>query len=103
VTRAARTDRFEADLEEAASYYLANADLETAMRFVDAVDALVTRLVRNPNLGSQHYSDEVNSELRSFALRGFPYVLFFAGRSDQLTFFRLLHGERDIPAHLRER
>lgn len=99
---AVRHHQFELDLEDAAAYYLAEAGIDTALRFVDAVETLVDRLVRNPGLGSSHYADESNPQLRSFALKGFPYVVFFARTGDHVLFWRLLHGERDIPTHLRE-
>lgn len=100
--RPVRHHQFELDLEEAAAYYLAEAGIDTPLRFIDAVEALVYRLVRHPGLGSSHYADESNPELRSFALKGFPYVDFFARTGDRILFWRLLHGERDILAHLRE-
>lgn len=100
--QALRHQQFETDLEEAAGYYATEAGIDTALRFVDSVEAMVNRLVRNPGLGSTHYADESNPELRSLALKGFPYVLFFAQISDQVMFWRLLHCRRDIPTHLRE-
>lgn len=99
--RALRHQKFERDLEEAADYYLAEAGIDTALRFIDAVEALVDRLTRHPGLGSSHYADESNPDLRSLALKDFPYVVFFARTTDHIMFWRLLHGERDIPAHLR--
>ena len=40
--------------------------------------------------------------LRSWPLRGYPYLVFYVERDDHVDVWRLLHAERDIPAWLRE-
>ena len=41
-------------------------------------------------------------DLRSWPVRGFPYLVFYAERGDRIDILRLLHTARDIPESLRE-
>ena len=91
------------DLESATGYYGAEADVATAIRFVDAVEATARRIGRNPQLGSLRFAYELAvPDLRVMSVGKFPYLLFYLERETSVDVWRLLHTSRDIPASLRE-
>ncbi len=91
------------DLEAASGYYVTEADVATAVRFVDAVEATVHRIGRNPRLGSLRFAYELAvPDLRVMAAGKFPYLLFYLERESSVDIWRLLHTSRDIPASLQE-
>ena len=44
-----------------------------------------------------------NLELRCRPLKRYPYLLFYMEREAHIDLWRVLHGQRDIPARLCER
>ena len=57
----------------------------------------------HPAGGSPRYAREPDLPgLRSWVVRGFPYLVFYAERAADINVWRILHGARDIPAWLRE-
>jgi toxin ParE1/3/4 len=91
------------DLDSAAHYYVINADVDIAMRFVAAVEAVVRRVGKNPGLGSPRFAYELSiPELRSVTVGKFPYLLFYVEREDAVEVWRLLHTSRDIPTTLQD-
>ena len=91
------------DLESATAYYAAEADVATAIRFVDAVEAAARRIGRNPRLGSLRFAYELAvPDLRVVAAGRFPYLLFYLERETSVDVWRLLHTSRDIPASLQD-
>ena len=91
------------DLESASSYYVAEADVATAIRFVDAVEVTAQRIGRNPRLGSLRLAYELSiPDLRVMAVGKFPYLLFSMERDSSVDVWRLLHASRDVPASLQE-
>ena len=91
------------DLESASGYYVAEADVPTAIRFVDAVEAAARRVGRNPRLGSLRFAYELAvPDLRVVAVGRFPYLLFYLERETSVDVWRLLHTSRDIPASLQD-
>ena len=91
------------DLESASSYYVSEADVATAIRFVDAVEATARRIGRNPRLGSLRFAYELSvPDLRVVAVGKFAYLLFCLERESHVEVWRLLHTSRDIPASLQE-
>lgn len=91
------------DLDSASGYYAAEADVATAIRFVDAVESTVQRIGRNPRLGSLRFSYELSvPDLRVMSVGKFPYLMFYLERDDFVDVWRLLHTSRDIPTSLQE-
>ena len=91
------------DLESASGYYVTEADVATAIRFVDAVEAVAKRIGRNPRLGSLRFAYELSvPDLRVLSVGKFPYLLFYLERETSVDVWRLLHTSRDIPASLQE-
>jgi len=91
------------DLESASSYYVAETDVATAIRFVDAVEATAQRISRNPRLGSLRFAYELSvPDLRTMPVGKFPYLMFYLERETLVDVWRLLHVSRDISASLQE-
>ncbi len=91
------------DFESASGYYVAEADVATAIRFVDAVEAVAKRIGRNPRIGSLRFAYELSvPDLRVVSVGKFPYLLFYLERETSVDVWRLLHTSRDIPASLQE-
>jgi toxin ParE1/3/4 len=91
------------DLDEALAYYIDRGAGQAASRFIDAVEQAFTLLGRHPATGSPRYAHALNlPQLRSWPLRGYPYLVFYVEREGHVDVWRALHCERDIPAWLRK-
>ncbi len=91
------------DVDEAVEHYLTEAGSSVAMAFIDALDDAFRRIGRNPASGSPRYAQELGLPgLRSRILSGYPYLVFYVEREENIDVWRVLHGARDIPAWLRE-
>lgn len=92
----ARADR---DVMDAVEYYLQEASAETAHGFADALEKALIHVGRNPATGSPRFGHELDLPgLRSWPLRRFPYLIFYLEHEDHVDVWRVLHGQRDIPA-----
>jgi toxin ParE1/3/4 len=91
----------ERDVEDAVLYYLDEAGSETALDFVDALEAAITHLCDHPLIGSLRFAFELEiPNLRSWSLQRFPYLLFYLPDDNRIDIWRVLHARRDIPAFL---
>ena len=91
------------DVEAAVGRYLAEAGETVALGFIDALERAYLHLSRHPATGSPRHAHELNLPgLRTWPLKRYPYLVFYVERDDHLDVWRVLHGERDIPAWLRE-
>jgi toxin ParE1/3/4 len=91
------------DVEEAIAHYLEEADEAVALGFVDALEQAYEHLARQPATGSPRYAHELNLPgLRAWPLSRYPYLVFYAEREDHVDVWRVLHGQRDIPAWMQE-
>jgi toxin ParE1/3/4 len=97
--------RYEAnrDVDAAIDYYLAESAAQAASGFVDALEQAYAHISRNPGTGSTRYAHALNIPgLRFWPLTRYPYLVFFIERDDHIDVWRVLHGQRDIPAWLAE-
>ncbi len=91
------------DVEEAVDHYLAADAADAALAFVDALERSYAQLSRHPASGSSRYADPLDLPgLRSWPLKGFPYLIFCFECDDRLDVWRVLHGRRDIPWWLQD-
>ena len=91
------------DIEQALDYYLETAGEGVAGAFVDALEQALGHVARHPGAGSSRYAHELDlPELKFWRVRDFPYLLFYVEGDDRIDLWRVLHGERDLPAWLRE-
>lgn len=90
------------DVDEAIAYYLAEDAEKAALGFIDALEQAYTHIGRNPGTGSPRYAHELNLPgLRAWQLARYPHVVFYVERPDHIDVWRVLHGQRDIPAWMR--
>lgn len=91
------------DIDEAIAYYLGKGAETAALGFIDALEQAYAHISRHPGTGSLRYAHELNLPgLRCWPLTRYPYLLFYVERSDHIDIWRVLHGQRDIPAWMQE-
>lgn len=100
-----RADYFWADLTRQVDWYRDEASPEVAERFVDAVEATLTVLMRQPNLGRRRFQKwpELGG-IRSVRVRK-PFrrfLIFYRHDDSALIAERLIYGGRDLPRRLLE-
>jgi toxin ParE1/3/4 len=87
------------DIDDAIAYYLSENAGQAAMGFIDALEQAYTHIGHHPATGSPRYSHELNLPgLRFWPLAHYPYLVFYVERPEHIDIWRVLHGERDIPA-----
>ena len=96
-------ERANRDVDEAIDYYLSENAPEAALGFIDALEQAYRHIGRNPNTGSSRYASELNLPgLRFWPLKRYPHLVFYLDRDDHIDVWRVLHGQRDIPASMQE-
>ena len=91
------------DVDEAIDHYLGEGAAKVALDFVEALEKAYTHIGRQPASGSPRYAHELNLPgLRFWPLTRFPYLVFYFERDDCVDVWRVLHGQRDIPAWMNE-
>ena len=89
------------DVDEAIDYYLSENAEQAALGFIDALEKAYAHIARHPATGSPRYSHALDMPgLRSWPLTRYPHLVFFIERDDHIDVWRVLHGQRDIPAWL---
>ncbi|CAN7310541.1 type II toxin-antitoxin system RelE/ParE family toxin [Variovorax sp. LjRoot290] len=87
------------DVEDAISHCLAEDAEHAALGFVDALEQAYAHIGRHPSTGSPRHAHELNLPgLRSWPLTRYPYLVFYIEHTDHIDVWRVLHGQRDIPA-----
>ena len=91
-------ERAAVDIDQAVGYYLAEADTDVALRFVDSVERAVGQIGRSPQSGSLRFSYELEIPgLRVRPLARFPHLVFYVVGDEAVDVWRVLHTRRDIP------
>ena len=94
-------ERANADVVAAIDYYLGEDAVQAAMGFIDALERAYAHIGSYPATGSGRCAHELNLPgLRSWKLTRYPYLIFYVEREDSIDIWRVLHGQRDIPAWL---
>ncbi|WP_310449038.1 type II toxin-antitoxin system RelE/ParE family toxin [Sulfuritalea sp.] len=76
---------------------------QAALSFIDALERAYTHIGRHPASGSPRYAHELNLPgLRFWPLTRFPHLVFYFEHTDHVEVWRVLHGQRDIPAWMHE-
>jgi toxin ParE1/3/4 len=89
------------DVDEAIEHYLTDAAEQAALGFISALEQAYTHIGRHPAAGSPRYAHELNLPgLRYWPLTRYPHLVFYIERDDHIDIWRVLHGQRDIPAWL---
>jgi toxin ParE1/3/4 len=72
-----------------------------ALGLIDALEQAFTHISHHATAGSPRYAHELNLPgLRAWPPTRYPCLVFYVERSDHMEVWRLLHGQRDIPAWL---
>ena len=91
------------DVDEAIDHCLGEGAVKAALDFVEALEKAYTHIARQPASGSPRYAHELNLPgLRCWPLTRFPYLVFYFERDDCVDVWRVLHGQRDVPAWMNE-
>lgn len=100
VVRRARVDQ---DVRETLQYYLEQNSPNAAEAFIAALEQAITHIQHHPATGSPSYAHALDIPgLRFWPFKRFPYQVFYVERPDRIVVWRILHGQRDIPAWLIE-
>jgi toxin ParE1/3/4 len=93
----------ERDIDAAFEDYLSDGGTEVALAFTDALERAMLHIFRHPASGSPRYAHELNLPgLRHWQLKGFPYLIFYMEMDARIEVWRILHGQRDIPASIQK-
>jgi len=91
------------DVEEAIQHYLELGARQATLGFIEALEQAYAHISRHPATGSPRYAHELNLPgLRVWPLTRYPYLVFYVERSDHIDVWRVLHGQRDVPAWMQE-
>lgn len=91
------------DVDEAIAWYVAEADPETALRFIDALEHAYAHIGDHPAAGSPRMAHELNlAGLRCWPVAGFPFLMFYVEQSSHVDVWRVLHAHRDVASWLQD-
>lgn len=91
------------DVDKALAYYLSEASEAVALGFIDALERAYNHIGRHPATGSPRYAHELNLPgLRAWPLTRYPQLVFYVEHPEHIDVWRVLHGQRDIPAWMQE-
>ena len=91
------------DVEDIIAYYLDQGASDAALGFIDVLESAYAQISRQPGTGSPRYGHELSLPgLRALRLARYPYLIFYLERPDHIDVWRVLHGQRDIPAWMQE-
>ena len=89
------------DIEASVDHYRAEAGERVALGFVAALEQALRHVARHPATGSPRYAHELDLPgLRVWRVKRHPHLIFYVERDDHIDVWRVLHGQRDIPAWL---
>lgn len=89
------------DVGGALSFYIDEGAPQAALGFIDALESAYDHISRHPATGSPRYAHELDLPgLRSWPLKGYPFMVFYVERPDRIDVWRVLHAQRDIPSWL---
>jgi len=85
------------DARTTVEFYKREAGHDMASRLVDALRECFGQISQWPAIGSSQWGQVVGiADLRSVAVTGFPYVVFYVERDDCVQVWRILHQRRDL-------
>lgn len=89
----------ERDVDDALTHYLSEGSRQAALGFIDALERAYDHIARQPASGSPRYAHALDLPgLRAWPLARYPHLVFYIERDDHIDVWRVLHGQRDIPA-----
>lgn len=89
------------DIEDVVDYYPREAGNQAALNFIEFLQRAFDHIGRHPQTGSPRYAHELNLPgLRAWPVKRYPYWIFYVELDDHIDVWRVLNGQRDIPAWL---
>lgn len=87
------------DVDEAVAYHLSAAGHAVALGFIDALEKAYGHIGRHPATGAARWAHELNLPgLRAWPLTRYPHLVLYVEHASHIDVWRVLHGQRDIPA-----
>jgi toxin ParE1/3/4 len=85
--------------------YIARDSMDSAMRFIDAVESTLAGLAEIPGKGGRlELRDRALEDVRSYSVAGFPkHLILYRPTKAGIEVLAILHGARNIPPILRDR
>jgi toxin ParE1/3/4 len=91
------------DVDEAVRYCLGQDAVSAALGYIDALEQAYAHISRHPATGSPRYAHALNLPgLRFRPLTRYPHLVFYIEMDEHIDVWRVLHGERDIPAWMHQ-
>ena len=90
------------DTDEAINCYLSEQAPEAALGFINALERAYSRIGRHPSAAFSRYAHELIPGLRFWPLQKYPHLVFYVENDGHVDVWRVLNGQRDIPAWMRE-
>lgn len=91
------------DVDDTIAWYLSEGTEQAALDFIAALEKAYGHIGRHPASGSSWYAHELNLPgLHSWPLAKYPHLVFYVVNANHVDVWRVLHGERDIPAWMKE-
>ena len=89
------------DLDEEFAY-IAENNIDAALRFFDATRESISQLAKMPGIGSPcEVKNQSLAGLRKWAVKAFnKHLIFYLTQDDCIEVVRILHAARDIPTVL---
>ena len=89
----------QADINNQTGYYVQEADIGTALRFLDAVEGTFELLKSQPHMGARtKLSHPALAGSRFVPVKGFEKILaFYRAQAGCIDVIRVIHSSRDIP------
>ncbi len=89
------------DVTGAITYYHEQDAPDAAEGFITALEKAIGHISRHPATGSPRYAGELGlPDLRFWQIKRYPYLVFYIECDNYIDVWRILHGQRDIPAWL---
>jgi len=91
------------DIGDAIAYDLDEGLAQAALGFIEDLEHVLTQIGLHPAVGAPRYAHELNLPgLRSWPSSGHPHLVFYVDRPAHVDVWRVVHGQRDLPAWMHE-
>lgn len=91
------------DVEEAVVYDLSEVTAQAALGLIDELERAYAHIGRHPATGSPRDAHELSLPgLRTWPLKRHSHIVFYVERPECVDVWRVLHGQRDIPAWMHD-
>ena len=91
------------DVDEAIKHCLDQDAEPAAVGFINALEQTYAHISRHAATGSPRYAHELKLPgLLFWPLTHYPHLVFYIEQDDHIDVWRVLHGQRDIPAWMQQ-